>query len=126
MIHFTPPEWEEPCTVPSTGWLSPDGVLYACAPWDHRRLAHDITRSYMRTLPEAAQRVFDCSYTLERDGWVLIGRETYSDRTARGGVFVVRCGRNVVPTEAQARVLSAWEDAGVQVVITDRSIPNAL
>lgn len=108
-----PPKWVTPSEEPSTGWLSPEGVLYACAPWGHSTLAAELTHEGNLKRPAGAPHVqlYD---RLENAGWLHVGRESSSIREATGGVFYIR-GRHL-PTDAQAAVLRAWMDTGNEVV----------
>lgn len=108
-MTLTLPDWVQPWTgEPSTGWLSPEGVLYACAPWHHSDLARDLL--WAAPQPPEYVALYD---RLHRMGWALIGRTSYSVFTATGGVFAVR--RTQPLTDAQVAFLNAWMDAGTRV-----------
>ena len=101
-------EPDPPGAEPSTGWISPEGEVYACNPWMHSEAAGESARP-MRIpgAPWVGSREM-----LEAAGWLHVGRLSHSDHARTGGTFVV-VGE---PTERQAALLLAWLDAGASIV----------
>lgn len=106
-----PPEWVVPSDEPSTGWLSPDGALYPCAPWMHEEMAVDLVAHHRRTHPSEPH--VDCGEQILCAGWLKVGRKNHAIRASTGGLLVIYGTHD--PTEAQADVLLRWMHAGAQV-----------
>lgn len=116
LLEVFPPDWLVPTNQPMTGWLSPQGELYGCSPWQHERLACELlTGSPSQSFYEPA------GDRLVGAGWLHIGRPSISQREACGGTFLIR--GTCPETDAQVSVLLNWiEEAGVQVEV--RIDPN--
>jgi len=89
-FYTRPLDWNYTSEEPSTGWLSPEGLLYPCSPFQHTELAGELTQHWRRSLPFGERPSVDSSVTLERNGWLHIGRKSASVREFTGGTFYVR------------------------------------
>ncbi len=58
----------------TNGWISPDGVLYACKYWEHIDLAIFLVRKLKLNESESEERV------LEKAGWIKLQMSNFDSR----------------------------------------------
>ncbi len=97
-------------TGPHTGYLSPEGVLYGCMPWQHEALACAIGRG----LDLRVDGMTTMGEQVRRHGWVKIANTSAAIRNPTNQL----CTEGRL-NELQHRIVKEWIEAGVQLSIPE-------
>lgn len=105
-------EAEAPGPLPHTGYLTPQGLLYPCTPWNHGPTANEILRSneWYWVTKDSLDLGGDA---LCKVGFLNVGRQDKAVHAPEGGLFDIYGA--TVPTEAQVAVLLRWLENGASL-----------